>query len=115
MMLTGGIEVADGKSNFAAAGVPAVEGIDDSAGVRKPAPVVACGDGADAGVDVDGVALAVAPEPLACQASACAPIDASNNRDFIFATTRAESRSNRTSVQSAPPQPRVVRTWATRP
>ena len=102
MMLTAGIELAEGKSSLAEPGAPGAGGIDDSAGVRSPAPLVVSGAGAGA--------VAVAPEPLAGQASACAPIEASNTRDFILATTRAGSRSSRSSAQSAPLQPRVIRT-----
>ena len=102
MMLTAGIELAEGKSSLAEPGAPGVGGTDDRPGVRSPAPLVVSGAGADA--------VAVAPEPLAGHASACAPIEASNTRDFILATTCVGSRNSRSSAQSAPLQPRVVRT-----
>jgi hypothetical protein len=109
MMLTGGIEFAEGKSNLADPAAPGVGGTDDNVGVRKLEPVVACGDGS-AGADAGAAeACAVAPEP-AGQASACAPIEASNTWDFMLATMRAGSRNNRSSAQSAPLQPRVIRT-----
>jgi hypothetical protein len=101
MMLTAGIELAEGKSSLAELGVPGVGGTDDRPGVR-PAPLVVSGAGA--------AAVAVAPEPFAGQASAWAPIEASNTRDFILATTRAGSCNSRSSAQSAPLQPRVIRT-----
>jgi hypothetical protein len=99
MMLTAGIELAEGKSSLAEPGAPGAAGTDDRPGVRSPAPLVVSGAGADA--------VAVAPEP---HASACAPIEASNTRDFILATTCVGSRNSRSSAQSAPLQPRVVRT-----
>ena len=97
MMLTAGIELAEGKSSLAEPGAPDVGGTDDRLGVR-----IVSGAGADA--------VAVAPGPLAGHASACAPIEASNKRDFILATTCVGSRNSRSSAQSAPLQPRVVRT-----
>src|SRR5205823_6546388 len=100
MMLTAGIELAEGKSSLAEPGAPGVGGTDDGPGVRSPAPLVVSAAGADT--------VAVAPAPLAGQASAWAPIEASNSRDFILATTRAGSRNDRSSVQSAPLQPRVI-------
>jgi hypothetical protein len=102
MMLTAGIELAEGKSSLAELGVPGVGGTDDRPGIRGPAPLVASGAGPDA--------VAVAPEAFAGQASAWAPIETSNRRDFILATTRAGSRNSRSSAQSAPLQPRVIRT-----
>jgi hypothetical protein len=110
MMLTGGIEFADGKSNLADPGVAAAGGADDNVGVRKLAPVVACSDGSDGAAAGAMEACEFAPEPFAGQASACAPIEASNKWDFMLATTRAGSRNNRSSAQSAPLQPRVIRT-----
>ncbi len=106
MMLTAGIELAEGKSSLAEPGVPGVGGTDDRPGIRGPAPLVASGAGTVAVAD----AVAVAPEPFAGQASAWAPIEASNTWDFILATTRAGSRNSRSSAQSAPLQPRVIRT-----
>ena len=57
MMLTAGIELAEGKSSLAEPGAPGGGGTDDSPGVRSPAPVVASGAGAV-------VAVVAAPEPF---------------------------------------------------
>ena len=64
MMLIAGIEVEDGKSSLAEPGAAGVGGA-DGAGVRSPAPVVACGAPDGVAAEADAVVL-----PLAGQASA---------------------------------------------
>ena len=111
MMLTAGMELAEGKSNL---GGGAVAGPPDAIGAPVPAPVVVSGGGGSAasGGGVDAIA---APEPWDGHASACTPSDDSKARAFMLATTRAGSRSSLSSAQSLPLQPRVISTWATRP
>lgn len=106
MMLTDGIELAEGKSNLDGGGAAPFE----AAAIPGATPVVVV-NGGGAGKDEDGAdASAAVPEPLGCQANACAPSEASKARAFMLATTREGSRSRRSSAQSAPLQPRVVRT-----
>jgi hypothetical protein len=113
MILTAGIELAEGKSNLAdpAAADPLGAigpGPPDTAGAD--APVADRGCGASGAADATAGLL-----PFDCHASACAPSDVSKARTCMLATTRAGSRSSRSSAQSAPLQPRVISTWATKP
>src|SRR3954469_8928721 len=107
MMLTAGIEFAEGKSSFAELGALAAGGAEANAGVPKPAPVVVMIGGDRP--DICGDAAAEAP-PFCCHANACVPSEFSKARLFMLATTRAGSCSSRSSAQSAPLQPRVAST-----
>ena len=113
MMLTAGIELAEGKSNLAD---PAAA---DPLGAIGPGPADAAGAvrqwltvAAARAARADATAGLL---PFDCHASACAPSDVSKARTFMLATTRAGSCSSRSSAQSAPLQPRVISTWATKP
>ena len=92
MMLTGGIEFADGKSNLPARAL-----------VRRRRPTPS----ALRPRWLPAAASAAAPRQQrrcrcrSCHASACAPSAASKAWAFMLATTREGSRSNRNSAQSA--------------
>jgi hypothetical protein len=98
MILTGGIESADGNSYLL--GLAAVDGARTEAAPVAPS-------------EVAGAAATVAP--FGCQASACTPTRVSNARDFMLARTALLSRKSRRSGHAVAVQPRVVNTWATRP
>jgi hypothetical protein len=112
MILTAGIELAEGKSNLdePALADPLDAGAPASAGATEVDTPVVSGGPAIGGNDATaGLA------PFGCHASACTPRADSKVRAFMLATTRPGSRNSRSSAQSAPVQPRVNSTWATRP
>jgi hypothetical protein len=112
MILTAGIELAEGKSNLADPAVAAPLG---AIGPGPPAAADADAPVADCGGESGGADATAGLLPFDCHASACAPSDVSKARTCMLATTRAGSRSSRSSAQSAPLQPRVISTWATKP